>query len=180
NALALDAALLGWVDIKGKPNAADPNGEHWAVLVRAQGDPTWLRLQGSGPNQTWTEADDSLPTNLMQVLRQRSSGWQELARRLRRQRLEPLANYLAASKDLPAARRLIVLPSNRMDGVPLDVVAEGYTVSYAPSGSLFAYLHDRPRPTSQGLVVLADPVFEKPRAEAAEQKLPPGGLLLEV
>src|SRR5262249_47266614 len=46
-ALTADSALLGWVDIKGDPKAADPNGEHWAVLLRAQGEPVWVRLEGS-------------------------------------------------------------------------------------------------------------------------------------
>jgi hypothetical protein len=67
-----------------------------------------------------------------------------------------------------------------MDGVPVDLLTEGYTVSYAPSGSLFAYLHGRERPTSQGLLVLADPVFDLPKTEAAAAPLPPGGLLLDV
>jgi hypothetical protein len=91
-----------------------------------------------------------------------------------------LANHLAAGKGLPAVRRLIVLPSTLMDGVPVDLLAEGYTVSYAPSGSLFAYLHDRPRSTAQGLLVLADPVFDQPKAAATATNLPPGGLLLDV
>jgi tetratricopeptide (TPR) repeat protein len=179
-ALADDTALLGWVDLKGDPKYADPNGEHWAVLLRAQGDPVWVRLQGSGPNCSWTDADDRLLDDLNQALRQPKSAWQELARRLRQQRLEPLANHLAAGKGRPAVRRLIVLPSIRMDGLPLDVLAEGTTVSYAPSGSLFAYLHARTRPTSQGLLVLADPVFDPPKAGAPAGILPPGGLLLDV
>jgi CHAT domain-containing protein/Tfp pilus assembly protein PilF len=179
-ALAADAALLGWVDHKGHPKEADPNGEHWAVLLRAQGDPIWLRLPGSGPDRSWTDADWRLPDDLIQALRQPKSDWQDLARRLGQQRLEPLANHLAASQGLPAVRRLVVLPSNRMDGLPVDLLAEGYTVSYAPSGSLYAYLHDRQRPTSQGLLVLADPVFDPPKAEAAAANLPPGGLLLDV
>src|SRR5262249_18540479 len=95
-------------------------------------------------------------------------------------RLEPLASHLAAPKDLPVVRHLIVLPSNRLDGVPADLLAEGYTTSYAPSGSLFAYLHGRERPTAQGLLLLADPRFDLPSPEAAEKKLPPGGLLVDV
>jgi hypothetical protein len=179
-ALAADTALLGWVDLKGNPTEADPNGEHWAVLLRAQGAPIWVRLPGSGTDHSWIDADDRLAHELMQALRQPKSAWQEPARRLRQQRLEPLANHLAAGNGLPAVRRLIVLPSEAMDGVPVELLAEGYTVSYAPSGSLFAYLHSRPLPTSQGLLVLADPVFDQPRPEATAATLPPGGLLLDV
>src|SRR5262249_7110157 len=85
-----------------------------------------------------------------------------------------------ANNGLPAVRELVVLPSPVMDGVPADVVAEDYTVSYAPSGSLFAYLRQLKPPAAQGLLVLADPVFEKPKAETVEKKLPPGGVLLDV
>ena len=35
-ALPADAALVAWVDIKPQgPNAADPDGEHWGVVVRS-------------------------------------------------------------------------------------------------------------------------------------------------
>jgi tetratricopeptide (TPR) repeat protein len=175
-----DVALLGWVDRQGAPRAADPNGEHWAVLLRSQGDPIWVRLIGSGPDRSWTDADERLAADLVQALRQPRSHWQELARRLRSQRLEPLAHHLAAGNGLPAVRRLIVLPSTGMDGVPVDLLVEGYTVSYAPSGSLCAYLHDQKRTSAQGLLVLADPVFDQPRPAAAAAPLPPGGLLLDV
>jgi hypothetical protein len=39
-ALPADAALVAWVDIApAGPNAADPDGEHWGVVVRARGTP---------------------------------------------------------------------------------------------------------------------------------------------
>src|SRR5262249_3604071 len=132
-ALAADCALLGWVDTRPDPKAADPNGEHWAVLLRAEGDPIWVRLHGCGPGRSWTDADERLPNDLIQALRQPKNAWQELARQLAAQRLGPLANHLGASKGLPAVRSLIVLPSHRMDGVPVDLLAERVTVSYAPS-----------------------------------------------
>src|SRR5262249_28459152 len=43
-ALPADAALLGWIDLPGDAQAADPNGEHWAVVVRQKGDPVCVRL----------------------------------------------------------------------------------------------------------------------------------------
>ena len=63
-ALPPDAALLGWLDIAGTPKAHDPNGEHWAVLLRATGDPVFVRLKGSGRKNVWTDADSRLPAQL--------------------------------------------------------------------------------------------------------------------
>jgi tetratricopeptide (TPR) repeat protein len=180
--LAPDAALVGWIDFKGQPKAVDPNGEHWGVVVRAQGPPAWVRLPGSGPQHAWTDADDKLPARLREALRQRptlsTEDWRALAKRLARQRLEPLAPSLAAQGELPAARHLVVLPSALMDGIPLAVVAERYTVSRAPSGSLYAHLRGVARPDGRGLLAVADPVFTRP--EAPPPPLPPGGLLLTV
>ena len=63
-----------------------------------------------------------------------------------------------------------------MDGVPVEVIAEGFTVSYAPSASLFAQQKGQARPKTSGLVALGDPIFQ--RARQAEPPLPPGGVLL--
>ena len=50
-ALPADAALIAWVDIPPVgPNAADPNGEHWGVVVRSRGIPAWVRIAGTGSN----------------------------------------------------------------------------------------------------------------------------------
>src|SRR5262249_42597838 len=39
-ALPADAALVAWVDLApAGPGAADPDGEHWGVVVRARGIP---------------------------------------------------------------------------------------------------------------------------------------------
>jgi CHAT domain-containing protein len=75
---------------------------------------------------------------------------------LREQRLGPLA------EQLKGARRLVVLPSPAMDGVPVEVIAEGVTVSYALSASLFAHHSGQARPRSSGLVALGDPDFKSP------------------
>src|SRR5262249_41721037 len=41
-ALPADAALVGWVDLPAAgPKAADPDGDHWAVLLRHSGGPVW-------------------------------------------------------------------------------------------------------------------------------------------
>jgi tetratricopeptide (TPR) repeat protein len=177
-ALPADTALIGWLDLPGHPKAADPNGEHWAVLLRAVGAPVWVRLQGTGTANSWTEADTRLPRDLRAALHVPRGDWQPLAQRLRQQRLEPLAKYLAASADQPDVRHLLVLPSGALPGVPVEVFAEGYTVSYALSGTLHAHLRAQPPLTTQGLLALADPVFDVVAVTTKPLRLPPAGVLL--
>jgi Tfp pilus assembly protein PilF len=162
-ALPADAAFLAWLDLAG---------EHWAVLLKARGAPVWARLPGSGPNRAWVEADDALLGKARAVLVRAAGDWQPLARQLYAQRLAPLAGQLKGVK------QLVALPSAAMDGIPVEVIAEGCTVSYASSASLFAHQKRQPRPKSSGLVALGDPDFQF--APQAERPLPPGGLLLTV
>ena len=133
-ALPADAALVAWVDIQPDgPNAADPDGEHWGVIVRSRGIPAWVPIGGTGANGLWTRDDIHLARQVRTELRRRPGGgstdlW-HLLERLRTQRLEPLAGDLGATSDgLPAARRLIVLPSRAMAGIPIEaLLADGDT-----------------------------------------------------
>jgi hypothetical protein len=178
---ALDdySALLGWIDQPpAGPKAADPNGEHWAFLLRSRGEPICVRLNGSGDDHAWTEEDSSLPSDLLTAVQERRPGWQRLARQLHQQRLRPLASHLAAGGDLSAVRRLLVLPSSGLAGVPVELFAGEYTVSYVLSGTLHAHLHGQPRPTGRGLLALADPAFDLPAHREAPRPLPERGVLL--
>lgn len=172
--LPADTALIGWLDIPGQSKAVDPNGEHWAVLLRSSGDPIFVRLYGSGDKHAWTDADTQLPSELRTALQSPRGQWQPLAERLRLQRLQPLA------KHLQGVRHLIVLPSTALAGVPVEVLADKYTVSYAHSGSMHAHLRQQPKPTGKGLFALADPVFDTPVLAEKPQPLPKGGVLLTV
>jgi CHAT domain-containing protein len=141
--------------------------------LRSSGEPIVVRLSGSGDKGAWTDADTKLPAQLREALQDPNSAWQSPAKKLRAQRLDPLAKHLTG------VRRLIVLPSSALRGVPVEVIADGYTVSYALSGTMFAYSRKQPRSTSSGMLALADPVFDRPGAKKPEPPpLPPGGLLL--
>jgi tetratricopeptide (TPR) repeat protein len=179
-ALAADIALLGWVDLKpAASNAADPNGEHWAFLLRSKGEPVCIRLGGSGAGDAWTEEDTNLPLDLLTALRERRPGWKRLAERLHQQRLTPLAKHLAAGDGLPVVRQLLVLPSAGLAGVPAEMFAGDVTVSYALSGTLHAHLRSLPKVGGEGLLALADPAFELPaRSEEPPPPLPERGVLL--
>jgi hypothetical protein len=100
------------------------------------------------------------------------------ARRLAQQRLDPLTPHLAATADLPAARRLIVVPAGRMAGVPVEALTDRYTVSYAPSATVFARLRQKHRPlASPTLLALGDPNFTSPQSGPPPQP-PEHGLYL--
>jgi tetratricopeptide (TPR) repeat protein len=177
-ALPVDAALVAWIDIDAGAKAADPNGEHWAVLLRSQGEPIFERLRGSGPGGDWTAEDTALPQRLRTALQSSRRQWRELARQVREQRLQPLRKHLAAADKLPAVRHLIVLPSAALAGVPLEAVSQEYTISHASSGTLYAHLRKQPAVKSTSLLALGDPVFDATAAK--ERPLPPGGVLLTV
>jgi tetratricopeptide (TPR) repeat protein len=176
--LATDAALVLWLDWSPGGKMVEAGGWHWGCVVRRSGPPAWVRLPGSGPGGDWTDADDQLPQRLREALARRALGWSELARRLRRQRLDPLEEHLGAGGDLPAVRHLIAVPAGWMAGVPLEALADRYLVSYAPSGTVLARLAAGHRPLRQPtLLALGDPTFTTPETPPAPE--PPGhGLLI--
>src|SRR5262249_16224247 len=114
-----------------------------------------------------------------------STELRSLLEKLRRHRLEPLAPALGATTDgLPPARRLVVLPSRALAGLPVETLLtpdDTRTVSYAPSGTVFKYLREQPRPDRHaGLLALGDPVYDRPESSTEPKSLPDLGLLINV
>ncbi len=79
-----------------------------------------------------------------------SSRWVEPAAALAAQRLDPLVPLLAAAGGRPPVRRLVVLNSPFLTGVPIDVLQAarpgcppGFSVSYSPSATILAWLRER-------------------------------------
>jgi CHAT domain-containing protein len=178
------AALVGWLDLKTQPKAADPKGDHWACVVRRRGAPRWIRIQGTGPNQAWTNADDGRPDQVRKILRSgpSSTSLQPLTE-LAEQRLAPLCASIQARGDLPALQHLIVLPSPALAGIPIEALLEArpanlprYLVSYAPSGTMFAWLQERRRDGTNKagrLLALGDPVPRSSDQNAVAAPQPP-------
>jgi CHAT domain-containing protein len=187
-ALPADTALIAWVDLNPTgPDFANPDGEHWGVVVRARGAPVWVTLQGSGPDHHWTGDDRALPGRVSMALKDLagpgSADWRTLVERLYAQRLAPMAGVLTSTPDgLPAARRLIVLPSRALTGVPVEALlqpGDPWTISYAPSATILTDLRQRPRPDPRaGLLAVGDPDFSGPAQPTAPGPLPDHGLLL--
>jgi tetratricopeptide (TPR) repeat protein len=193
--LPADAALVGWLDLKTQPAAADSKGDHWACVVRRTGMPMWVRMVGTGPDGAWTKADEDRPGQIRKMVSNRpSSAWQDSLGELAKQRLGPLEFALRARGELPAVQHLIVLPSPAMAGIPVEPLLEARPknlrpplVSYAPSATLFAWLQERRREhpdkpvQPRRLLALGDPVpppTDQP-TEAAP-KPPDHGLLVRV
>ncbi len=61
SALPADAALVAWVDVPPPgPDADDPDGELWGMVVRSKGIPAWIPIAGTGARGLWTKEDTSL------------------------------------------------------------------------------------------------------------------------
>ena len=88
-ALPADVALVAWVDISpAGPNAADPDGEHWGVVVRSRGVPVWVPIKGTGARGSWTEEDTGLAERVRKEMANKpgsgAAGVQTLLDRMRR------------------------------------------------------------------------------------------------
>jgi CHAT domain-containing protein/tetratricopeptide (TPR) repeat protein len=166
DSLGPDTALIGWVDIEGHTRAKEPGGEHWAVAIRNQGPPVWVKLEPAreGP---WAEKDQELPSNVLKVLSNPQTAPAAELQALYRQRLRPL------EKHLKGVRHLVVLPSAGMAGIPIEALADRYRVSYAPSGTIYAWLQEQCRKLPAGtgeLLALGDPVFSPEQAKQVAGK----------
>ena len=169
------------------------------MVVRSRGIPAWVPIAGTGPDGLWTKDDTGLASRVRTELRtgrcrpETAAAGRDVTHpvglgsidRLRTQRLEPLAKALGATADgQPPARRLIVLPSRAMAGIPIEALLapdDTRTVSYAPSATVFKYLREQPRPDRHaGLLALGDPVYERPDKASEPKPLPDHGLLVNV
>jgi hypothetical protein len=187
--LPRDAALVAWVDISRTHKGANTSGEHWTCVVRHLGPPMWTKLPGSGPSATWLPADEQLAFQARRAfgsLSQDSDGqWADLARKLYGQRLAPVERCLGVEASLPGVRHLIVLTSAQMSGIPVEALTDRYTISYAPSGTMFAWLHEKASEAEQAgqgsrpisILVVGDPVFE-PAQTSASPPPPDHGVLI--
>jgi CHAT domain-containing protein len=170
-----DAALVGWVDEGARQRS---ESLHWACLVSARGDPIWVRVAGSGADGTWTDQDDRRRDQLRDALLGKGPGWRELAADVARQRLVPLKPHLSG------LRRLIVLPSPDLAGIPVEVLLEAWTdgpplvVSYSPSGTLFAEQAKKAAGHSgpARLLAVGDPLYDSPSEGRAPGSRPSEGV----
>jgi Tfp pilus assembly protein PilF len=171
-ALPRDAALVGWLDVAQ---------HHWACIVRHEGDPTWVKIPGSGPDGAWTKADNRRSGTVREALADHQLAWGAPAEALAHQRVATLRSHLKG------VTHLIVLPSQALAGIPLEALVAALPdgapcpmVSYAPSGSMFARLSaPRTQPTEPPrLLALGDPAFPKPAPSGPPPTPPDHGIAI--
>lgn len=168
--LPADAALVGWIESM-PTHAPGLSDDHWAVVVRREGEPHWIRMPGSGPDGAWTKTDSGLYLDVIETTLIAKKTPAEQARyqntidRLRRQRIEPLRAYLKEIDGLPAAKHLIVVPNRATARLPLQAIAPEFTYGFAPSATVYVWLRRRGATRSQdavSMLALADPSFGAP------------------
>lgn len=175
-----DGAFVAWLDIAGDDAFKDPDGEHWACVVRQHGDPFWVKLRGSEQDGSWRDPDELITATYRGLLPVRTEAsrkdWRQTADRLYAQRLKPIEDTLSARDGMPAIKHLIVLLSTRMASIPVETLTDRFIVSYAPSATMFTWLHERPsandskRPLS--LLALGDPDFAPADEKGPIARLP--------
>jgi tetratricopeptide (TPR) repeat protein len=155
-------------------------GERWACVLRRKGDPLWIKLKGSGPKGAWTADDRLLPSRLHQALAdlaEPAARRERLLAHVRKLWFAPLADALKPTRGLPAVRRLVVVPTGDMARLPVEALTSDYTISYAPSATVFARtMKDHRALSGSSLLALGDPVFQIPVKPLAEP--PAAGLFV--
>lgn len=171
-----DTAFIAWIDFPATPGSPDPGGDHWACILRRHGTPDWIRLPGSGSDRSWTEQDESLASVVARKIAQwpteRLNLDEDIAA-LTIQRIDPVV------ATLPNIRHLIVLPVGPMSHVPIQVLTNRYTVSYAPSATLSAWLCEvtdqgERRHRRRSLLALGNPRYDD-AAGAGLESIPGSG-----
>lgn len=157
------SAIVGWVDVAGHPESGRGQ-EHWAVILRAAGEPNWISLPPLD-GQCWNSRDDAVVESCRRDLHDTEVDWNERRTAAMRQRLQPLDEHL---KDV---RRLIVLPSRRMAGIPVEALTDRYLVSYAPSATLFAWLREKRSRAKDSLLIVADATYSAPHRDTPDRAL---------
>lgn len=166
-----DEALIAWLDFPADAGAVDASGDHWACIIRHEGDPVWIRLLGTGNDGAWTDEDTTLAKRVADRIARLPTARLPLAddiRALSSQRIRPLVAQL---KDV---KRLVILPVGAMGRVPVQALTRRYTISYSPSATVFAWLEESEHRTPtyrrrKTLLALGDPAYQS----TAGDSLPP-------
>jgi tetratricopeptide (TPR) repeat protein len=183
-ALPDDAALVGWVDRRALGETYPSTRPwHWACVLRKHGDPIWIQIQGTGADGARTREDADRAETLRTALQENRPTWRDIAATMARQRLEPLRAHLQG------VRRLMVLPSSALAGVPIEALVaawpqqrEELVVSYVPSGSMLTRLQtpggNRGVAGPAKLLALGDPAYPPPERQSPAAKPPDEGIAI--
>jgi CHAT domain-containing protein/tetratricopeptide (TPR) repeat protein len=160
--LSEDTAIVGWLDVE----LGVETRESWGYAVRSSGPVEWVELPAAAAGGAAPAGPArAFRTDLADAYSSQAAVDRE-ARRVWAQRVEPL---VAA---LDGIEHLIVLPSGAMLGVPIEAliddrgrsVADRFAVSYAPSATIHAWLHEGSGATAEAgrerrTLLVGDPPF---------------------
>jgi CHAT domain-containing protein len=176
SALPPGSALLGWLETGRGRGRGNVEGDYpyWGYVIRKDGPVHWARVDApagradsssGGRLRTFALAlrsDAAWPFRVTDA-----SDLTQEARGIYDERIAPLASYL------DGVEQLIVVSPDLLRGVTAEVLidksgstlGDRYTVSYTPSATLFAWMHEQVREhpdprTWRGLLV-GDPVFDR-------------------
>jgi tetratricopeptide (TPR) repeat protein len=159
--LPADAAVVLWVS---------GQFENWGCVLRASGAPRWRRLEGSGPKGAWRDFDYDQPSRLHALLadpRTAAERRRELTGAVCKRWFAPLEGDLKAHGELTAVKRLFVVSPRSLGGLPVEVLAPGYAMSYIPSATVQAKaLAGHRSLKASPALALGDPVFRAPALPA--------------
>ncbi len=175
--LSKGTALVAWLSLPAAITASggSSGGEHWAFILLPDGSAHTIALAGSGPSGRWTEEDaqalDDLRTSLRRTdgtsvrgvgltrkprsdLSSTLASFNLTARTVSNHFLVPVTKLLAAA----GIETIVAVPSGALATIPIECLDDELTVSYVPSGSLYAWLAGRKPATTKGLLAVGDPV----------------------
>lgn len=164
-AIPANCAIVGWVE--HRPSAlgtGEGAGSLWGYVLRRNGPVRWVRLIPGNAATRFQTALRAVSSWSLRVALDEEI--ERAARDAWRERVAPLAEHLVG------VTRLCVVPSGAMLGVPVEAMveesggslADRYTISYAPSASIWASLAARGggEATRRPALLVGDPVFTRP------------------
>ncbi len=167
--LSDEAAIIGWLDVGVRVNES----ESWCYVIRNEGPVMWA--QAGSPSEEGGGASVFDQARSFRSGLSRPEFWNMVvaaeSRELWSDRIAPLAHALDGVKDL------VVLSSGAMVGVPVEAlldddgvfVGERYSVSYAPSATIYTWLREGAESGSGSDVLLVgDPPFNEAHLAAME------------
>jgi CHAT domain-containing protein/Tfp pilus assembly protein PilF len=162
-ALDGNSAIVGWVDVLVERE----DHQTWGYVVRKTGSPEWIQLEGSGCPDAGRPVLD-LARSLRRCVSSSESpmtAFRREARLLHEELLEPLGGALEGIEEI------VVVPYGPMLGVPVEalidasgvLVGERFVVTYAPSGTIYAWLSERAADVAEerqrATLLIGDPPF---------------------
>jgi CHAT domain-containing protein/tetratricopeptide (TPR) repeat protein len=162
SAIGGNAAIVGWLDVEATKGSC----RSWAYVIKRTGPVSWVPIGSHADARTECGSrraeEFRNAVTKPQVLGRRAA---DLGHELWRTRLAPLASTLSGIS------HLVIIPSGPMLGIPVEALVDTtgaplgdrFSISYAPSATVYAWLVEssRGRPTGGPVSALlcGDPVF---------------------